>query len=590
MIDISKLFQGRHNITLGGELRKQQFNDLFQQDPRGSFTFTGAATQAPVSNATNQMASVITSGSDVADFLLGTPDTSASAFGNADKYLRAPVYALYGADDWRVLPDLTINAGLRWQYGAPITELRNRLVNLDVLPGFTAVAPVLASSPAGTLTGSRYPSSLIRPDKRGFEPRIGISWRPIPASTIVVRAGYGVYHDTSVYQAAALSLAQQAPLSTSLSVQNSPTCPLTLANGFLPCNTTTADTFAVDPNFRVGYAQTWQLSVQRDLPAALQLTATYLGVKGTRGVQQFLPNTYPIGAINPNPGNPVGFVYQTSGGDSTRESAQVQLRRRLRSGFTASLLYTFSKSIDDDASLGGQGHVPGSTQGAAASGSGQSSSGATTSSSTGQSATTQSATASTPEIAQNWLNLRGERSLSSFDQRHLLAALIQYTSGEGLGSGTLLGGWRGRLLKEWTVVTQITAGTGLPQTPIYLAAVPGTGYSGTLRPNRTGTAIFTRSPGRYLNAAAYAAPVPGQFGSAGRNSITGPNRFSLDTSLARTFRLEGRYSLDARISATNLLNHVVFTGWDTTVNSTQYGAPLAANPLRSLESSLRLRF
>ena len=591
------LYRGHHNITIGGDLRKQQFNDFFQQDPRGTFTFTGAATQKPAS-------SVAAGGSDVANFLLGVPDTSSIAFGNADKYLREPVYDLYAADDWRLLSDLTINYGLRWQYGAPITELYNRLVNLDVLSGslpgasgFAAVAPVLASDPTGPLTGSRYPSSLIRPDKRGFEPRIGISWRPIPASTIVVRAGYGIYHDISVYQAAALELAQQAPLSTSLSIQNSAACPLTLANGFQPCNSTTANTFAVDPNFRVGYAQTWQLSVQRDLPAALQLTATYLGVKGTAGVQQFLPNTYPLGAVDPCPACPSGFVYQTSGGNSTRQATQVQLRRRLRSGFTATLLYTFSKSIDDDASLGGLGHVTtttqnqGSTQG--------STQGASAGSSTAGSGSTASAgsqsSSATAQIAQNWLDLRGERSLSSFDQRHLLSAQIQYTSGEGLGGGTLLGGWRGRLLKEWTVLTQITTGTGLPQTPIYLAALPGTGYTGILRPDSTGAAIHARSPGldstgRYLNAAAYSAPLAGQFGTAGRNSITGPSQFSLDSSLARTFRPGGRFSLDARVSATNLLNHVVFSGFNTTVNSTQYGVPLAADPLRSLESSVRLRF
>src|ERR1700691_1466517 len=133
------------------------------------------------------------------------------------------------------------------------------------------------------LTGNHYPSSLIRPDRLGFEPRIGVSWRPIPASTIVVRAGYGVYHDTSVYQTTALDLAQQAPFSKSLSVENGAACPLTLANGFNPCSSITPDTFAVDPNFRVGYAQEWKLSAQRDLPAAIQFTATYLGVKGTRG-------------------------------------------------------------------------------------------------------------------------------------------------------------------------------------------------------------------------------------------------------------------------------------------------------------------
>ncbi len=192
------IYHGRHNITVGGDLRKQQFNDFFQQNPRGTFTFTGAATQG-LSNG------VTAGGSDLADFLIGVPDTSSIAFGNADKYFRQTVYDAYATDDWRILSNLTINAGLRWEYGAPITEIHGRLVNLDVAPGFTAVAPVLGSDPVGPLTGSHYPSSLIRPDKRGFEPRVGISWRPIPASTIVVRAGYGIYDDTSVYQTSALA-------------------------------------------------------------------------------------------------------------------------------------------------------------------------------------------------------------------------------------------------------------------------------------------------------------------------------------------------------------------------------------------------
>ena len=238
----------------------------------------------------------------------------------------------------------------------------SRLVNLDVGAGFTQAAPVLASDPVGPVTGETYPSSLVRPDQLGIEPRIGISWRPIPASTVVVRAGYGIYHDTSVYLTPVLQLAQQAPLSTSVKEQNSAACPLTLANGFTHCGTTTPDTFAVDPNFRVGYAQTWQLSVQRDLPWALQMTATYLGMKGTHGVQEFLPNTYPIGARQSLPDCPVGVRLRSSGGNSTRESGQLQLRRRLRGGFTASLLYTYSKSIDDDAMLGGQGHQSSASQ------------------------------------------------------------------------------------------------------------------------------------------------------------------------------------------------------------------------------------
>ena len=168
-----------------------------------------------------------------------------------------------------------------------------------------------------------------------------------------------------------------------------------------------------------------------------------------------------------------------------------------------------------------------------------------------------------PAIAQNWLNLHAERSLSSFDQRHLLNLQAQYTSGEGLGGGTLMTGWPGSLLKEWTAVTTAVVGTGLPETPVYLAAVPGTGISGTIRPDPTGAPITMSRAGQHLNPAAYTPPLPGQWGTAGRNSITGPSQFSLDTSLARTFRPTGRFYLDSKVAATNMLNHPVFTGWNT---------------------------
>ena len=88
-------------------------------------------------------------------------------------------------------------------------------------------------------------------------------------SSLVIRAGYGVYRNTSVYQSIATLLAQQPPLSTTLSVENSAENPLTLANGFIAPPGRPANTLAVDPDFRVGYAENWQASVQRDFPASL---------------------------------------------------------------------------------------------------------------------------------------------------------------------------------------------------------------------------------------------------------------------------------------------------------------------------------
>jgi hypothetical protein len=367
-----------------------------------------------------------------------------------------------------------------------------------------------------------------------------------------------------------------------VSVQNSPASPLTLANGLSAPSSLTHNTFAVDPNFRVGYAQNWQLSVQRDLPGSLQMNASYLGIKGTRGVQEFLPNTVPIGAANTCSTCPTGFAYLTSNGNSTREAAQLQLRRRLHNGFTGILQYTFSKSIDNDAALGGQG--PASPQNITA----QSSSSQTVVS-TG--ATPGGAAKPTNlAIAQNWLDLNAERGLSSFDQRHLLSLQMQYTTGMGIKGGTLMSGWEGALFKQWTIATQITAGSGLPETPVYFAAVPGTGITGTIRPDYTGASLYAAPSGLFLNPAAYAAPPAGQWGNARRNSINGPSQFGLNASLGRTFRLNDRCNLDLRVDSVNALNHVNFTAWNTVVNRVQFGLPAAANPMRSIQTSLRLRF
>lgn len=381
----------------------------------------------------------------------------------------------------------------------------------------------------------------------------------------MIRAGYGIYPDTSVYQNIVLNMAQQAPLSKSQSVENSSACPLTLANGFTPCAAVTSQTYGIDPNFRVGYAQEWQLQLQRDLPFALQMTATYLGNKGTHGPQEILPNSYPLGEANPCPSCPSGFVYETSNGNSIRNAGELELRRRLRGGLAASLTYTYAKSVDDDAYLGGQGHTQGSQ--------------------------TQSANLAMPTaaIAQNWLDPRAERALSSFDQRNLLSAQAQYTTGQGLEGGTLLGGWRGRALKEWTVLGNLSFGSGLPETPLYPAAVPGTGYTNVIRPDLTGSPVYGGGT-EHFNAAAFAAPAAGAWGTAGRNSLTGPDQFSFDSSMARIFRPRSKTELDFALVSTNTFNHASFSSWNNVISSTQFGLPESPSAMRSLQITMHLRF
>jgi hypothetical protein len=514
---------GRHTITTGGDARIRRLDVVSQQNARGAFTFTGAST-----------------GSDLADFLLGLPHSSAIAFGNADKFLRATSADAYVTDDLRLNPTFTANVGLRWEYESPFTERLGRLVNLDLAPGFTSARPVLGNG-------------LLRSDVRGFQPRIGIAWRPVAGSSLVVRGGYGIYRNSSVYQALTLLLAQQPPLSTTASVESSAAHQLTLANGFVGSTTGTPNTFAVDPDFRVGSAHNWQLLAQRDLPASLTITATYLGTKSSHLMQEFLPNTYPSGASNPCPACPSGFVYLTSNGSSTRHAGQLLLRRRLRNGVTASAQYTLAKATDD----------------AAAAFTGVSLTGGA--------------------IAQDWLDLEAERAASNFDQRHLLTAQVQFTSGVGIGGGALATGMRGSLLKGWTVTSQLTTGSVLPLTPVVLTSVPGTGVVGTVRADHVSAADAVL-PGAYANPAAYVVPAAGRWGNAGRNSIRGPAQFSMNASLGRSFLWGDRFTLDWRFDATNVLNRVTFANVNTIVGSPQFGLPVQANTMRKLQSSLRWRF
>ena len=139
----------------------------------------------------------------------------------------------------------------------------------------------------------------------------------------------------------------------------------------------------------------------------------------------------------------------------------------------------------------------------------------------------------------------------------------------------------------------LSYGTGSPETPLYPAAVPGTGFSNIIRPDLTGASIYNSGgnsgTGAHLNAAAYTEPSGG-WGTAGRNSIEGPNQFTLNTWMQRTFRPHGKWYLDVTIYATNTLNHVTFTNWNNVVTSDQFGLPASAGGMRSLQTTLHLRW
>ena len=525
--------RGKQNLTFGGDYRRQQFNPFSDANGRGTYSFTGATTSQYVDGVAQTG-----TGNDLADFLLGLPTSSAIRYGNPDKYLRGSGYDLYVNNDWRIASRFTVIAGLRWDYAPPVSELYGRLVNLSVAPGFGAITSVVPGT--------------VNPDRNNFSPRVGFAWRPLTKGSLVVRGGYGIYYNTSVYNQVANNMAQQPPFTESLSVTTSAAAPLTLRTGFLGATSeSNTSTFAIDPNYRIGYVQTWNLTVQHDLPFSLFATAGYLGAKGTRLDQQFIPNSVAPGAeVSDLPNN---YIYETSGGNSIYHAAQIQLNRRFHSGFMTRTSYQFSKSIDN-AGTGGRGQ------------------------------------ANTP-VAQNWLDLSAERALSGFDARHNLSFMLQYSTGMGTSGGTLLNGWKGALLKDWTIATNLSVRSGNPFTATAggnRSQVSGTAVANTVRADATGESIS--ADGLLFNTAAFALPAAGLWGTAGRNTIPGPTVLSVDGQLSRVFRFGERRSADLQFQAQNVLNHVTITSWGTVVGSTTYGLATAAAPMRKLTVSLRFRF
>lgn len=545
--------RGRHTWIGGAEYRRNQLNNRSDQNGRGAFTFSGIRTSAFDSSGQP----LAGTGFDFADFLLGLPQSSSIRFGSTDTYFRGATYNAFLQDDWRLRPSLTLNIGLRYEFPTPLTEKYNRIANLDIAPGFTAVAPVTPGM-TGPYTGL-FPDALVNPDRNNFAPRVGLAWRPLAKHSLLVRAGYGWYYNGSVYNQAASRLAQQPPFANTATVNTSLARPLTLQDGFATApSTQITNTYAVDRYYRAGYAQTWSLALQHDLPLSMVAEVGYLGTKGTRLDIQRLPNRATPGSPltaeqRRQIGNATGFTFESAEGNSIYHAAQVRLARRFRRGISANALYTFSKSIDNASTFGGGGAV----------------------------------------VAQDDKNLRAERGLSSFDQRHTLNLFYIFSSpASGSSSKLAAHGFTGHLVRNWTISGGITARSGSPFTATVLGNLSdsgGTGAVGSGRADATGLPVSL--PGSFFNPAAFTLPPSGRFGNAARNTIPGPGSFSLNMAVGRSFHLdESRRSLELRMESTNTLNTVNITRIGTTVNASNYDLPLSAGPMRTMQASLRFRF
>ncbi|MGA3204230.1 MAG: TonB-dependent receptor, partial [Bryobacteraceae bacterium] len=184
--------KGKHNFTFGGGITHYLNNLDTDANGRGAFSFSGLETAQYVNGA-----AVPNTGYDFADFLLGTPETSAIQTGNSTTYYRSNGMNAYVVDDYRVATGLSLNLGVRYEYFQPWSEKYGHAVNLDFAPDFSGVAQVLPGQTGPY--GGTYPSSLIKPDRNNFAPRTAFAWKPNPKGKLQLRGGYGWYYTPNQY-------------------------------------------------------------------------------------------------------------------------------------------------------------------------------------------------------------------------------------------------------------------------------------------------------------------------------------------------------------------------------------------------------
>jgi len=583
--------RGKHQFRFGIEYNHTQLNH-FQpqggsfQTARGSFRFTGAATQLAGATSAAQYNSF-------ADFLLGLPDEVGKATQNLNpNALRWSQWGWYVRDQYQVTSRLTVNYGLRWEYYP--------MAYSDI-----GGARVLDTSTMNVLVGggnSGIPINDGVDTGHGlFLPRLGIAYRPTEKT--VIRAGYGISADSNnwrflrnAFPAVTVSdftgfASNAAAPAASLTGLNAvgpyaglpigiPTVPLTggTSPGTFPLPDAVGTT-TIPRNFRRGYINTFNLAVEREF-AGFVANVAYVGDRGIRPVVNRNTNAAPANGgqdgrvlngefghtstnICPTATNPtaackgwpdIGLL--TPLGNNYYDSLQAKLTRRFAGMSQIGFAYTFSKAIDyeDNEELSFllwpfPSYIP------------------------------------------------RNKAVAGFDRTHNFEAYGLYELPFGRGKRYAQSGVASALAGGWQVNWVLSAMSGTP----FTITDSGAGATFLNAPGNTQT-VNVVGPLRILNGrpasscptgktsclyfdtsavqqvtASTPGLLDGFFGNSGRNVLRGPGYFNLDLSIMRNFKITERFTFQFEADAfgvtnTPHFNNPVNNGANADISRGNFGA------------------
>ncbi len=544
---------GRNNIKFGAEIRRFQENFLFDSSARGTLNFTPFYTAQVSTTAAGVVNAVGGTGNAIADMLLGdvnTASVSRSFAGiNAATVagLRQTSTNLFAQDDFRVLPNLTLNIGMRWEYNAPTIDKYNHLATFDPsVPGSTPL-PDLRVSTAQT-------PNIYNASKKEFSPRFGFAYTPIGPKT-VIRGGYGLFWDVKLLNVI-LNSALTAPFLTGYSFSQStngvPNINLANPYGGTSGGPAIPSASWVENPFRDGYVQQWNFNVQHELTSSMGFTVGYVGSKGTHldrayDVNEPAPTASFTQALRKYPSYS-SISVRSASASSVYHALQASMEKRFSHGLSFLAAYTWSKSIDDASLWNGSVVDP--------------------------------------------TNFHLERGLSTFDARHRF--VTSYTYDLPYGAGQRFGGSAPRvvnlLLGGWQTNGIVTIQSGNPLDPSTGLQLSGT-QTGTRPDVSCNPNNFPHDPSEWFNVGCFSDNFIGRYGTAGRNIIIGPPTHGFDGALLKRFPLgkETRY-LQFRAEVFNVFNHPNFDNPNVTETSSTFGKITSAGVQDTRASSRQIQF
>ena len=523
---------GKHSIAFGGQFVRTQFNGNWVVANNGLYSFDGSATSQYIGGKRSSTST----GNALADLLLGYPQSGTAAVGTSLGDFREWQVAAYVQDDWKILPRLTLNIGIRYDFDDPPYDKN----------GKSALYNLQLNKPIPNTWNTNYTD---------WGPRFGFSWNMV--KNTVLRGGYGVYYSPILYNNLQFSLLY-APNFVLQSHTFTIGRPVTIENLMGPTATGNSG-YTISKTLKDQSAQEWTLNVERSLNNDTLLTVAYIGdvlrhmsarADSNQPYALSPGNTSGILDVRPQPlAGPVTTQINTL--TANYNALAVSLQRRYTSGLQFLLSYTWSKAMDI---------VDGDNSN-----------------------------------VEDYYNLKYAYSPASFDRTNnvLLTGVYDLPFGPSkrfLNRATwfdrqAIGGW------QLSFFQQLASGQ---PTTVNANNTADTSYAHAMYALQTCNpkSGFTKTRFQVFNPGCFVQPAPGHYGKT-RNvsAIRQPGLYPTNLSLFKSFPIYREEQLLFRVDAFSVLNHPEFGGGGGTVGSPSLGRrTYQASGLRSLQVSLKYQF